>query len=306
MATAGGFHEGEIAVQRRAGVRADAQRLEGMLDPADLSGGAGRFLALRTFAVMTGRDRDDALWISPLTGRPGFLDGADTVLRVGALPRSGDPLSGLPIPQQVGLLVIDFATRRRMRINGELFEYGDAGLAVSVQQAYGNCPQYIQQRALAVDDAITAAHESAVTTGAALSADDQRLVQAADTFFLGTSHPDRGSDASHRGGSPGFVRVDSPTSLWWPDYPGNNMFNSFGNLAVDDTAALLFADFDTGATVHLSGTARLEWSTPGTSGDDGSVGRRVHFQIRQVISGRLLGAHTDGKVLRYPHNPPLR
>ena len=163
MATAGGFHEGEIAVQRRAGVRADAQRLEGMLDPADLSGGAGRFPGAANLCGDDRRDRDDALWISPLTGRPGFLDGADTVLRVGALPRSGDPLSGLPIPQQVGLLVIDFATRRRMRINGELFEYGDAGLAVSVQQAYGNCPQYIQQRALAVDDTITAAHESAVT-----------------------------------------------------------------------------------------------------------------------------------------------
>ena len=100
------------------------------------------------------------------------------------------PLSGLPIPQQVGLLVIDFATRRRMRINGELFEYGDAGLAVSVQQAYGNCPPYIQQRVLAVEDTITAAHQSAVTFGAARSADDQRLVQRADTFFLGTSHPD--------------------------------------------------------------------------------------------------------------------
>ena len=84
------------------------------------------------------------------------------------------------------------------------------------------------------------------------------------------------------------------------------MFNSFGNLAVDDTATLLFADFGTGATVHLSGNARLEWSTPSTSGDDGSVGRRVHFEIRQVVSGRLLGAHTDGGVLHYPHNPPLR
>ena len=141
MATQGGFHEGEIAVQRRAECAPTRGPLEGMLDPADLSGGAGRFLALRTFAVLTGRDRDDTLWISPLTGRPGFLDGAGTVLRVGALPPMVIRCPACPIPQQVGLLVIDFATRRRMRINGELFDCGNAGiLAVSVQQAYGNCP----------------------------------------------------------------------------------------------------------------------------------------------------------------------
>jgi len=53
------------------------------------------------------------------------------------------------------------------------------------------------------------------------------MIAASDTFFLGTTHPVRGSDASHRGGPAGFVRVDGD-QLWWPDYPGNNLFNSFG------------------------------------------------------------------------------
>lgn len=96
----------------------------------------------------------------------------------------------------------------------------------------------------------------------------QILVAGADTFFLGTTHPTRGNDASHRGGPPGFVRVTSPTTLWWPDFPGNNMFNSFGNLAVDDEAALLFTDFTTGATVQMS-------EPPGSSGPSRALrGRR--------------------------------
>ena len=128
------------------------------------------------------------------------------------------------------------------------------------------------------------------------------MIRRADTFFLGTTHPERGSDASHRGGPSGFVRVDG-NDLWWPDYPGNNMFNSFGNLAVDPTAALLFVDFPTGRTVHLSGTAAVHWDA-GVPGDDGQTGRRARFTTERVVSGRLLPvretAHTG-----YTRNPPL-
>jgi predicted pyridoxine 5'-phosphate oxidase superfamily flavin-nucleotide-binding protein len=107
-----------------------------------------------------------------------------------------------------------------------------------------------------------------------LTAAAQDLVAAADTFFLGTTHPTRGNDASHRGGPPGFVEVTSPTTVSWPDFPGNNMFNSLGNLAVDDEAALLFTDYTTGATVQMSGTAALQWT---------SDGRRVEFTARAVV-----------------------
>lgn len=88
---ADGFHGGELAVQRRAGVMAEAGRLSGMLAPARLGGGLARFLAGRTFAVLTGHDRDGRLWISPLTGRPGFLaPTAPTTLSIHAAPAPGD------------------------------------------------------------------------------------------------------------------------------------------------------------------------------------------------------------------------
>jgi hypothetical protein len=79
------------------------------------------------------------------------------------------------------------------------------------------------------------------------------------------------------------VRVDG-SQLWWPDYPGNNMFNSLGNLAVDDSAALLFVDFVTGRALQLSGTAVVEWTDPGTAGDDGGTGRRVRVRPEAVVA----------------------
>ena len=132
---------------------------------------------------------------------------------------------------------------------------------------------------------------------------DGGLIRAADTFFLGTTNPERGSDTSHRGGRPGFVRVDGGR-LWWRDYPGNNLFNSFGNLAVNPEAALFFADFDTGRTLHLSGTAEIEWDERGRPGDEGHTGRRAVFTPERLVAGHLLPsrqvAHSPN-----PRNPAL-
>jgi predicted pyridoxine 5'-phosphate oxidase superfamily flavin-nucleotide-binding protein len=281
--TVTGFHEGELATQRRAGVEAEAKRLERMLDGSRLSDGATKFLRSLRFAAITGRDSDGALWVSPLSGQPGFLRGDGDTLEISAVLREGDPLHRMPIGQQVGLIAIDFGTRRRLRINGFLVDAADGGMTVRVDQAYGNCPKYIHPHEVSVSAEATAAADIP-RCATSLSTADRAMIAAADTFFLGTTHPTRGSDASHRGGPPGFVRVDSPDRLWWPDFPGNNMFNSFGNLAVDDEAALLFVDFHTGAAVHLSGTAQVQWTTPGADGDDGGVGRRVVFSVGSVVA----------------------
>ena len=274
-----GFHDGEIAVQDRAGVRAQAARLgAAMLDTPDLNGGMSAFLAARDFAVLTARDADGRLWTSPLYATPGFLQARDQELRVHAVPASGDPLHDLAADQPVGMLAIEFATRRRVRINGTLTHVGDAGLQISVEQAYGNCPKYIHPRHLEHTDLPAPPIDRSPT----LSAEHAQLIANADTFFLGTIHPSRGADASHRGGPVGFVHVEG-NRLWWPDFPGNNMFNSFGNLAVDPTAALLFIDFATGTTLHISGRATVEWVTP--SDADGGTGRRVSLAVESVLWG---------------------
>src|SRR3984957_9496753 len=147
-----GFHPGELAVQQRAGTREEAARLSPMLDPAELRGGIVAFLADRTLAAITARDADGRLWTSPLSGPRGFLAAASpTTLAIHARLPEGDPLHGLPAGQQAGLVVVELAARRRVRINGTLAEVGGDTLVIEVEQAYGNCPQYIHQRVLAQD-----------------------------------------------------------------------------------------------------------------------------------------------------------
>lgn len=286
--TAVGYHSGELAVQQQAGAQAQAARLAKMVARGELRSGIAGFINEAPFAAITARDRNGRLWISPLIGPPGFLQAVSpTTLRVNTTLPPGDPLNGLPDGQPVGIIIIDFTTRRRVRINGVLTHAGPNRLTVDVDQAYGNCPQYIQQRSLHVP------HTNGRTqlfSGKVLRPEDIRLIQVADTFFLGTTHPDSGNDASHRGGPAGFVRV-TPDRLWWPDYPGNNMFNSFGNLSVDPTAALLFVGFATDALLQLSGTATVCWDQ--RIGDAAATGRHVEFTPAHVIATTVLSLTND-------------
>jgi len=299
-----GFHAGELAMQQRAGVRPEAERLTRMLEAAELYGGIARFLAGRTFLVITGRDRSGLLWTSPLLGPPGFLEVRSAVeLAVHAAIPAGDPLHMIAAGQKVGMTAVEFATRRRVRVNGILTAAASGLLTIEVEQAYGNCPQYIQQRLL--EPSRDSGHDlAAVRHATALAEDDAQLIRSADTFFLGTVNPERGADASHRGGPAGFVRLDGTTRLWWPDYQGNNLFNSLGNLAVDPEAALLFFNFRDGQALQLSGTARVGWDRAGEPGDDGGTGRRVVFAIKHLVSGWRLGTR---EIIHapYPRNPAL-
>lgn len=296
-----GFHLGELAVQRLAGVEAEASRLTHMVEPAELNQRLAGFLAQQTFAALTGRDAADRLWVTPLTGPPGFLHVLTPgVLEIAATIPPGIPLATMAAGQQVGMVVVEFSARRRLRINGVLSRISDGHLLVSVQQAYGNCPKYIQARTLSPRRS-SAPPATNTHRGDSLRPDDLQLIRSADTFFLGTIHPERGADASHRGGAPGFVRTEI-SSLWWPDYPGNNMFNSFGNIVTNPEAALLFIDFDSGRAVQLNGRAQIDWGPPDRAGDDGHTGRIARYSIDRVVASELL-PFTGSDLQPYPRNP---
>lgn len=300
-----GFHQGELLVQARAGVRREAARLEGMLGPGTLGAGVGRFLAERRLLVLASADSRGELWVSAVTGSPGFLLGSDGSLEVGSLPVSGDPLVHLVPGESVGTIAIDLATRRRIRVNGGLVDVTEQGFAVRVDECFGNCPQYIQRREVTETSNPTDGDraDGVSTASGQLSPAMADRIDAADTFFLGTSHPERGRDCSHRGGAPGFVRVEG-NSLWWPDYHGNNMFTSIGNLAVDPAAALLFIDFELKQMIHLSGTASVAFGHHGGPGDDDGTGRRVRFTVRRSVVVPHPGLHAS-PVVPYSRNPAV-
>jgi predicted pyridoxine 5'-phosphate oxidase superfamily flavin-nucleotide-binding protein len=305
------FHPGELEVQRRAGVTREAARLEGMLDAPRLDGGAANFLAQREFAVLTARDTAGRLWTSPLLGPVGFLEAHGSTLDVHAVVPPVDPLAVLPVGQEAGLIAIEFAIRRRFRVNGTVTRADTRGLTIDADQAYGNCPAYIQQRVFEHVDRPEQVGRMLGDDGAesgemrgGLTDEGRSLVRRSDTFFLGTVHPERGADTSHKGGLPGFVRIEGD-ELWWPDYAGNNMFNSLGNITENPQASLLFVDFTTGHTLQVSGTAELQWVAPGSAGDDGDTGRRVRFRPSAVVAGDELPIRSS-HVGSSAHNPRLK
>ena len=212
-----------------------------------------------------------------LTVASGFAQSPDPLtLHVAALPPPGDPAKDALIPgRDVGILGIDFSTRRRNRVNGHILDRepsgkdSAAGFSVAVSQSFGNCPQYIQRRALAPLPHVEVLSNVATDTQPRLESFDHldaaaaAVIGNADTFFVASRSragdgAAYGADISHRGGRPGFVRVDGDV-LTIPDFRGNRYFNTLGNLIGDPRASLLFVDFDSGDVLQLQGTAQVDW-----------------------------------------------
>jgi predicted pyridoxine 5'-phosphate oxidase superfamily flavin-nucleotide-binding protein len=251
----GPFHPGELDMQRRAGVL-DRARSVGRTIGSELPGGVRPFLARQRLAVASTLDGAGRVWASLLTGPAGFVGAVDSqLLRLGARPLPGDPLAdNLAARPEIGLLVLDPRTRQRMRFNGRGL-LSDDGVFLLVEQAYGNCPKYIQQRRPEPDGEAQDLPAPSVTSE--LAAAQRATIARADTFFIASFHPRAGADASHRGGFPGFVRVPAPDRLAFDDYPGNSMFNTLGNLVEYPSTGLLFVDFTNGDVLQLTGRAEV-------------------------------------------------
>ena len=296
------FHPGEIAVQERAGVRGMARKI-GTGIHSEIPPRAKEFLFDRDFAVVASVGPRGSVWASLLTGAPGFLEAVDeTRLRVRSSPLPGDPLAeGLHDGGAVGLVVIDLQARRRIRLNG-IVELRSEGFDLVTREVFGNCHKYIQSRVLedAAVEAPLRAPTVARTNG--IDATRQAWIQSTDTFFIATVHPTAGADASHRGGEPGFVRVIDERRLAWPDYAGNNMFQTLGNLAADGRSGLLFVDFERGDTLQLTGRARVDWE-PARAGEFPGAERVVDFEIAESIEIRGRGTRRFRLLERSPFNP---
>ncbi|MCF2526591.1 pyridoxamine 5'-phosphate oxidase family protein [Yinghuangia soli] len=277
------YHRGELAVQDRAELSRQAAfslgGIGGTIPPV-----AAAFLAEQPLIVVGGTDADGRTWATQLTGPPGFLRVPDPeTLLIDARPLPEDPLAALLAgPAQVGMIAIEPASRRRMRINGRAAPTG-TGLRVDLDQVISNCPKYIQKRGHRFPDLAGASpRPRKAVRGTALDGRQQDAIRAADTFFVATADEQGNTDASHRGGNPGFLRVLSPTLLRWPDYVGNAMFLTLGNLELRPEAGLLVPGWETGTALHLSGTARTIWDADEIARVPGAQ-RLVEFSVRDVL-----------------------
>ncbi|HYF07097.1 MAG TPA: pyridoxamine 5'-phosphate oxidase family protein [Acetobacteraceae bacterium] len=97
----------------------------------------------------------------------------------------------------------------------------------------------------------------------AFTEDDRAFIEGTIYFFLATADAEGRPDCSFKGGPPGFVRVTGPSELAFPDYDGNGMFKSLGNLAVNSEVGLLFiALHGTPRRLRVNGTARIDRADP--------------------------------------------
>jgi uncharacterized protein len=295
------FHAGELAVQERAGVRDQAGKI-GTGIRAVISPAAQAFLGAQRMAIVASVSATGAVWASLVSGPPGFLEAIDERrLRVHARPHPGDPLEdGLRGGADLGLLAIDLANRKRLRLNGRAALH-EAGFEIVTREVFGNCPKYIQAR-VAEEGESPAASAPEVRRGALLDEPQTRWIHGADTFFIATRHAAAGADASHRGGDPGFVQVLDGSRLAWPDYSGNRMFQTLGNLHADPRAGLLFVDFSSGASLQLTGRATVDWDAARAATLPGAE-RVVDFAVDEVVEIRDARAPRHRFVARSPFNP---
>lgn len=282
------FHAGEQAVQARMGVRERTEPWARKAIRSTIPPEHRDFYASLPFMVAAARDDRGRPWASLIAGPAGFVHSPDPgslVLARGPVP--GDALDGALRPGvDLGLLGIDLATRRRNRVNGRITAASAEGLVLEVGQSFGNCPKHITERAWRIVEPPLATPRRRV---------DQRLrpswiewIRRADTSFIATGHrgagdePSFGMDASHRGGAPGFVDVLDERTLVIPDYAGNNLFNTVGNLELDPRAGLVWVDFATGGMLQLTGTTTIDWDSPRIATTPGAR-RLIVFELDEGI-----------------------
>ena len=314
------WHAGEQALQARAGVR-ERMAAVGEVVVRDHMPDQHRELFEKLPTLLLGAlDAQGQPWATMLAGPPGFvhtphaqrmdiaaaIDPADPADPVDPVDPVMAALAAHGTGAPVGVLGLEPHTRRRNRMNGHVVRWGaQQGLSITVAQSFGNCPKYIQARAPGLRAAVTPP-QPAQPLGPSLDVAALALIARSDTLFIASasaaqpgSAQSEGVDVSHRGGEPGFVQAEATghgVVLRLPDYPGNQFFNTLGNLAQHPLAGLLVVDYEGGGLLHIAARAELLW-------DDAA--RAPWPGAQRVLQLTVLRALWRPGVLPWRWTPPV-
>ncbi|MEX3776771.1 pyridoxamine 5'-phosphate oxidase family protein [Pseudomonas sp. MYb118] len=278
------WHEGELTLQRAVGA-------------VDMMVGVGQrqlartwmpdqhreFYAQLPFVILGAVDRHGDVWPTIRTGEPGFMNSpTPPILHINLQAQPNDPADeGLQPGNAIGMLGMELHTRRRNRMNGNVLRKLDDGIEIGVTQAYGNCPRYINLRQYGFVDGVEDTLVDVTVTDARV----RQMITTADSFYVATYVERDGQnqvDASHRGGKPGFVRMDEDGTLTIPDFNGNLFFNTLGNILLNPRAGLLFIDFQSGDLLQMSGSAEVLLDDPEIAAFQGAE-RLWRFKPERVV-----------------------
>ncbi|KAI1196367.1 hypothetical protein F5X97DRAFT_305308 [Nemania serpens] len=237
-------------------------------------------------------------------------------------------------------LSIDLETRDRLKLAGHFIAGAatattpgvvNVQMAFAVEEALGNCPKYLNKKRIVpnVPTPELLRSEGASATdglGLPLPREAIELIAKADLFFIASKHGNGSMDVNHRGGPPGFLRVfrnlgsaahadadgndadgdgDTGVVLVYPEYSGNRLYQTLGNLREDPVVGLVIPDFETGDVLYLTGTTTLLVAERAAA-----YMPRAKLAVRiDVAEARFVrnGLPFRGTVIDYsPYNPPVR
>ncbi|MDR5761641.1 pyridoxamine 5'-phosphate oxidase family protein [Caballeronia sp. LZ035] len=283
------WHRGEIALQKAAGVYERMDSMGRRVVRDYMPDQHRQFFAQLPFMVVGTVDSRGDPWATLIAGHPGFMQTPDAhTLRIGHARDPFDPAeAGMADGAAIGMLGIELHTRRRNRMNGVIHrDVAQTRFDVAVEQSYGNCPQYIQLRDFEfVRDPGTPGTVAPVELDA-LTPRAKAMITGADSFYV-ASYFDRDDgrrqvDVSHRGGKPGFVRLSDDGFLTIPDFAGNLFFNTLGNILENGRAGLVFADFEHGTLLQLTGEAQVLLDSPEIAAFQGAE-RLWRFKPHRIV-----------------------
>lgn len=234
--------------------------------------------------------------------------------------------------RMVGGLAIDLESRRRVKLYGRMAagalketagnSVAEASLVVKIEQSLGellvprklllftngfagNCPKYLNKKHIIP----RLPKPTLVSTTLPLPQEAIDLITRSDLFFISSSNHDSDMDTNHRGGPPGFVRILSNDTngliIVYPEYSGNRLYQTLGNLTTTPQAGLVFPDFNTGDVVYLTGRTEIlagEKATNLISHTNLAV--KIYVEDVRYVTDGLSFRGEEGE--RSPYNPPVR
>lgn len=281
------FHDGQRAVQRITGEEEIAKMripmVQKTLHPRSIP-----FIEHQILSFPGSEDSDGNIWLSLLVGERGFISVPslqEITFDLSKVRSNRDDIffHNIKTKPTVGLLFHEAIRRARYRAWGMARLAGDL-LRFDIRMGYPSCPKHIQRVGIALSEdnlALTTTYQN----GTSLGPSEKEWIVNAHTFFIGTQTKKGDIESSHRGGDPGFIEILDNGLIRVPDYLGNSMFSTLGNIYENPKAALLFIDHEKGETLQLTGTAELQFDQ--NSEEDyyksGETGRFWTFDTKQWI-----------------------
>ncbi|KAI9878708.1 MAG: hypothetical protein M1830_010752 [Pleopsidium flavum] len=302
-----------------------------------LTPGAAYMLQYSPLLALGTLDKEGKPWTTIWGGEPGFSRPiAHSIIGIKTLvDRKNDPVvetllgasdDGEVIREEskgrmVSGLAIDLASRRRVKLAGRMVAgalgqlggegevdesaKGEMQLVVKIEQSLGNCPKYLNSKHIYP----SLPEPKLISSTPHLPQQAIDLLSKSDLFFISSSNRESDMDTNYRGGPPGFVRVlnndSNGTAIVYPEYSGNRLYQTLGNLQTTPQAGLVFPDLDTGDVLYVTGTTEiLVGKDAATLLPRSNLAVKVTITASRFVEKGLAFRGHNGE--RSPYNPPVR